>query len=187
MIRTTTSGRIAGFIAEPIQGVGGFITPPKEYFQIVAEIVTQVRRGFHQRRSADRLGPHRRQVVRHRAMGRRARHHHQRQGTGQRFSPIGLTMAQARNRRCGEGRHHLHFRRQSRGHHRGQSRDRLHRRTESCYQRGRGRRVHSRQAAGAQGEAPDHRRRARHGPAAGHRTGGGSREQNARARRRRSP
>ena len=39
MIRTTTSGRIAGLIAEPIQGVGGFITPPKEYFQIVAEIV----------------------------------------------------------------------------------------------------------------------------------------------------
>ena len=38
-IRTTTSGRIAGFIAEPIQGVGGFITPPKEYFPIVAEIV----------------------------------------------------------------------------------------------------------------------------------------------------
>jgi 4-aminobutyrate aminotransferase len=39
LIRTTTSGRIAGFIAEPIQGVGGFITPPREYFQIVAEIV----------------------------------------------------------------------------------------------------------------------------------------------------
>jgi len=39
VIRTTTSGRIAGFIAEPIQGVGGFITPPKEYFRIVAEIV----------------------------------------------------------------------------------------------------------------------------------------------------
>lgn len=39
VIRTTTSGRIAGFIAEPIQGVGGFITPPKEYFQIVAGIV----------------------------------------------------------------------------------------------------------------------------------------------------
>ena len=35
----TTSGRIAGFIAEPIQGVGGFITPPKEYFPIVADIV----------------------------------------------------------------------------------------------------------------------------------------------------
>lgn len=41
VIRTTTSGRIAGFIAEPIQGVGGFITPPKEYFPIVADIVRQ--------------------------------------------------------------------------------------------------------------------------------------------------
>jgi len=39
MIRSSTSGRIAGFIAEPIQGVGGFITPPKEYFQIVEKIV----------------------------------------------------------------------------------------------------------------------------------------------------
>jgi len=39
LIRTTTSGRIAAFIAEPIQGVGGFITPPKEYFQIVEKIV----------------------------------------------------------------------------------------------------------------------------------------------------
>jgi len=39
VIRTTTSGQIAGLIAEPIQGVGGFITPPKEYFGIVAKIV----------------------------------------------------------------------------------------------------------------------------------------------------
>lgn len=39
LIRTTTSGRVAGMIAEPIQGVGGFITPPKEYFEIVAGIV----------------------------------------------------------------------------------------------------------------------------------------------------
>lgn len=39
LIRTSTSGRVAGFIAEPIQGVGGFITPPPEYFGIVAEIV----------------------------------------------------------------------------------------------------------------------------------------------------
>lgn len=38
-IKTTTSGRIAAFIAEPIQGVGGFITPPPEYFKIVKEIV----------------------------------------------------------------------------------------------------------------------------------------------------
>jgi 4-aminobutyrate aminotransferase len=39
MIRTSTSGRIAAFIAEPIQGVGGFIVPPKEYFEIVYGIV----------------------------------------------------------------------------------------------------------------------------------------------------
>ena len=36
---TTTSGEIAGFIAEPIQGVGGFITPPKEYFQVAVPII----------------------------------------------------------------------------------------------------------------------------------------------------
>ena len=41
VIRTTTSGQIAGMIAEPIQGVGGFITPPKEYFGIVAKIVRE--------------------------------------------------------------------------------------------------------------------------------------------------
>jgi 4-aminobutyrate aminotransferase-like enzyme len=39
VIQTTTSGRIAGFIAEPIQGLGGFITPPPEYFKIVFNIV----------------------------------------------------------------------------------------------------------------------------------------------------
>src|SRR6266481_4628973 len=39
VIQTTTSGQIAGFLAEPIQGVGGFITPPKEYFKIVFKIV----------------------------------------------------------------------------------------------------------------------------------------------------
>jgi 4-aminobutyrate aminotransferase-like enzyme len=39
LIRTTTTGQVAGFIAEPIFGVGGVITPPKEYFAIVAEIV----------------------------------------------------------------------------------------------------------------------------------------------------
>ena len=39
VIRTSTSGRVAGLIAEPIQGVGGFITPPKEFFKIVTDIV----------------------------------------------------------------------------------------------------------------------------------------------------
>ena len=39
LIRTTTTGRIAGFLAEPIQGVGGFITPPPEYFEIAVGII----------------------------------------------------------------------------------------------------------------------------------------------------
>ncbi len=39
VIRTQTSGRPAAFIAEPIQGTSGFITPPKEYFARVAEAV----------------------------------------------------------------------------------------------------------------------------------------------------
>jgi len=39
LIRTTTSGRVAALIAEPIQGVGGFVTPPPEYFPIVVGIV----------------------------------------------------------------------------------------------------------------------------------------------------
>ncbi|QQS43265.1 MAG: aspartate aminotransferase family protein [Acidobacteriota bacterium] len=38
VIKTTTSGEIAAFMAEPIMGVGGFIVPPKEYFGKVAEI-----------------------------------------------------------------------------------------------------------------------------------------------------
>jgi 4-aminobutyrate aminotransferase len=39
LIQTATGGSIAAFIAEPIQGVGGFITPPPEYFKIVYRIV----------------------------------------------------------------------------------------------------------------------------------------------------
>lgn len=39
LIQTTTSGRVAAFIAEPIQGVGGFIVPPKEYFKVAVEII----------------------------------------------------------------------------------------------------------------------------------------------------
>ena len=34
-----TSGEVAAFLGEPIQGVGGTVTPPPEYFQIVYDIV----------------------------------------------------------------------------------------------------------------------------------------------------
>jgi 4-aminobutyrate aminotransferase len=39
LILTETSGRVAALIAEPIQGVGGFIVPPPEYFKVAVEIV----------------------------------------------------------------------------------------------------------------------------------------------------
>ncbi|MGE5220560.1 MAG: aspartate aminotransferase family protein [Chloroflexota bacterium] len=39
-IQTMTSqGRVAAFLAEPIQGVGGFIVPPKEYFKVIVGII----------------------------------------------------------------------------------------------------------------------------------------------------
>lgn len=38
-IQTSTHGKIAAFIAEPVMGVGGFISPPKEYFEEVIKIV----------------------------------------------------------------------------------------------------------------------------------------------------
>ncbi len=40
-IRYETSGEVACFIGEPIQGVGGVVDPPKEYFQIVYDAVRQ--------------------------------------------------------------------------------------------------------------------------------------------------
>ncbi len=39
VIQTTTTGQIAGMLAEPVLGVGGFIAPPKDYFKAVKEIV----------------------------------------------------------------------------------------------------------------------------------------------------
>ena len=39
VIETTTTGEPAAMIAEPIQGVGGFVTPPPEYFGIVKSIL----------------------------------------------------------------------------------------------------------------------------------------------------
>ena len=40
-IATTTNGKIGAFMAEPIQGVGGFIVPPEDYFQRIIPIVKE--------------------------------------------------------------------------------------------------------------------------------------------------
>ena len=84
VIRTTTSGKIAAFMAEPIQGVGGFITPPPEYFKIAVEIARhyggvfisdEVQTGFG--RTGDPL-------VRYLPLGCGAGHHDDGQGDRQR-------------------------------------------------------------------------------------------------------
>ena len=41
MIATCTNGRIAAFMAEPIQGVGGFIVAPEEYFKRILPVVRE--------------------------------------------------------------------------------------------------------------------------------------------------
>jgi 4-aminobutyrate aminotransferase-like enzyme len=40
-LATTTNGRIAAFMAEPIQGVGGFIVMPGEYFKRILPVVRE--------------------------------------------------------------------------------------------------------------------------------------------------
>ncbi|MEO0564518.1 MAG: aspartate aminotransferase family protein, partial [Chloroflexota bacterium] len=40
-LSTVTSGKIAAFMAEPIQGVGGFIVPPRDYFKRIEPIVRE--------------------------------------------------------------------------------------------------------------------------------------------------
>lgn len=41
IIRSATSGKIAGFLAETVQGNGGIIVPPPEYFKVVEGIIKQ--------------------------------------------------------------------------------------------------------------------------------------------------
>ncbi len=41
VIQYETPGEVACFIGEPIQGVGGAVTPPREFFQVVYDIVRQ--------------------------------------------------------------------------------------------------------------------------------------------------
>jgi 4-aminobutyrate aminotransferase-like enzyme len=86
MISCETAGRVAAFIAEPIQGVGGVVEPPPGFFKIVYEIVRahggicisdEVQAGF---------AAHRRSFLGLRASRGCARHCHHGQGHRQRRS-----------------------------------------------------------------------------------------------------
>ena len=76
LIQTGTSGSIAAFIAEPIQGVGGFITPPPEYFKIVYRIVKNYGGLFISDEVQTGFGRTGHEMVRHRAMGSGPGHHY---------------------------------------------------------------------------------------------------------------
>ncbi len=84
LIRYETPGEVACFIAEPIQGVGGTVTPPREYFEIVYEIVRKHGGSVHCRRGPDRLRPDRHGLLGLRELGRHARPRHHGQGDRQR-------------------------------------------------------------------------------------------------------
>ena len=84
LIQTSTTGQIAAFIAEPIMGVGGFITPPKDYFKVVTEIVRRYGGIFICDEVQTGWGRTGDQLVRHRALGCRARSDDFCEGHGQR-------------------------------------------------------------------------------------------------------
>ena len=79
-----TSGDVACMIAEPIQGVGGFATPPDGFFGAMEQGARRARHPLHRRRGADRLRPHRRPLLGLPGARHRARPPHVREGRRQR-------------------------------------------------------------------------------------------------------
>ena len=63
VIQTSTSGQIAGFLAEPIQGVGRIHYAAEGIFQDRFQDREGLWRAVYLRRSADRLGTHRQTLV----------------------------------------------------------------------------------------------------------------------------
>ena len=41
VLLTCTAGDVAAFIAEPVQGVGGFVVPPRGYFRALKEVLDE--------------------------------------------------------------------------------------------------------------------------------------------------
>ena len=63
---------IAALVVEPVQGEGGFITPPKEYFPKLAKICTDNNILFVADEIQSGMGQDRQTDVRHRTLGRGA-------------------------------------------------------------------------------------------------------------------
>ena len=57
VIRTATAGDVACLIAEPIQGVAGFVVPPDRLFAAMREVARGARDPVRVGRGADGLGP----------------------------------------------------------------------------------------------------------------------------------
>ena len=171
-------------MAEPILGVGGFITPPKEYFEIAVPIVRDAGGLFIADEVQTGLGPHRREVVGHpavRAWSPTSSPAPRASANGQ---PIGADDGEGSDRRRGEGRQHLHLRRQP-GQHGGGERDpRRHRGGEAPLQRAD---AWARRCATASRRCsrsiPGIGDVARHGADAGDRAGQGPRRPRSRTRR----
>ncbi len=169
---TRRPGKIAAFIAEPIQGVGGATQGAPNYLREAYADRARARRALHRRRSADRLRPHRRALLGLRELRRRARHRHDGQGDRQRLAARRRHHA-AGDRRGDDPPHPLqHLRRQSGLDGRGARRARHHRRGRPAgeLRAWSGGRLKA-GLAGAADAPPPHRRRARHGPDARRRAG----------------
>ena len=89
-------------IAEPIQGVGGFTMAPDGLFAAYKEVLRRARHPVHLRRGADRLGPHRRELLGHPGARRHAGLHDVRQGPRQRLRD---RRRRRPRRRCMDGLH----------------------------------------------------------------------------------
>ena len=181
LIQTGTSGHIAAFIAEPIQGVGGFITPPPEYFKIVFKAVKkygglfisdEVQTGFG-RTGKKWFGIEHWEVtpdIMTCAKG---------MANG---APIGATITTKELAASYQGPDDFHVRRKSGDVGGGERDDRIHRRGKASRECGDDRQLFPRQARRTSAEISGDRRRARQGPDAGARTREGSRNQGARSR-----
>ena len=124
VIRTATAGDVACLIAEPIQGVAGFVVPPDGLFGAMQRGARRARHPLHLRRGADRMGAHRRSLL-----GLPGPRHHPRpadlrQGPGQRAGHRRRRRT-ARPHRRRARQLHLDLRRQPAGHRRRPGQPRL--------------------------------------------------------------